>query len=629
MTESGIPKRIIQTGKQFPVAVKARAVMTNLRILHPDFEYEFFDDRRVDSFIDEEFPEFRSLFDSFPFAIQKFDFFRYLVVYRYGGFYFDLDVLLATRLDPLLPFSAIFPFEAISVSDHLRSQYAIDWEIGNYAFGAAPGHPFLAEVIANCVKAQKTPEWAKPMMRGSPMLSRSETWVLNTTGPGLLSRTFAENEELRRSVAILMPDDICDDRNWHCFGDFGIHQMEGTWRPRNGWLRKRSAQYLETRKERKLLTRSSAIGGYRHHSPRVSWNHDRISARDTASTEPLVSILIPAYNAEGTIAETLRSALAQTWRNKEIIVVDDGSKDRTLEVARQFEPAGVKVVTQANQGAIAARNHAYAISSGKYIQWLDADDLLDSAKIARQMKAVCEGLGPYVLLSSAWGSFLHRPREAKFAPSSLWHDQSPVEWLIHKLGENSYMQTSTWLISRDLIDRVGPWDVRMLHDQDGEYFCRALTQSDGVHFVPDSLVYYRSPGVAFSSLSYLGQSTAKIRAHWLAMRLQIQYLRSLEESDRTRKACLAFLQTSLIYFYPEAPDILNEVRALASELGGEVREPELSWKYQWIRILFGWRRAKKGQHILLKFRWSISRILDKTLAHFDGRKGRQRVRRWK
>src|SRR6202007_3446728 len=84
---------------------------------------------------------------------------------------------------------------------------------------------------------------------------------------------------------------------------------------------------------------------------------------------PLVSILIPAYNAEEWIADTLRSAIAQTWEPKEIIVVDDGSTDRTPAIARQFESAQLRVVTQKNQGAAASRNAAYSLSKGDFIQY--------------------------------------------------------------------------------------------------------------------------------------------------------------------------------------------------------------------------------------------------------------------
>lgn len=102
--------------------------------------------------------------------------------------------------------------------------------------------------------------------------------------------------------------------------------------------------------------------------------------------EPLVSILIPCYNAEKWLAETLESALAQTWDNIEIIVVDDGSTDKSLAVAKQFEPDGVKVISQANKGASAARNRAFQESQGDFIQYLDADDLLVPDKIELQVK---------------------------------------------------------------------------------------------------------------------------------------------------------------------------------------------------------------------------------------------------
>src|SRR2546428_12180148 len=117
--------------------------------------------------------------------------------------------------------------------------------------------------------------------------------------------------------------------------------------------------------------------------------------------KPLVSILIPAFDAQEWIADTIKSAVGQTWPRKEIIVVDDGSRDQTVSIARQFASKEISVVAQANQGAAAARNQAFSICQGDYIQWLDADDLLAPDKIARQMDAVEHGAGELLLLSSA------------------------------------------------------------------------------------------------------------------------------------------------------------------------------------------------------------------------------------
>src|SRR5687768_14457984 len=104
--------------------------------------------------------------------------------------------------------------------------------------------------------------------------------------------------------------------------------------------------------------------------------------------QPLVSIIIPAYNAERFIKETIMSALRQSWPSKEIIVVDDGSSDLTYKIAKSFENDGVKLFTQPNSGACAARNKGFNESSGRYIQFLDADDLMASNKITEQMERI-------------------------------------------------------------------------------------------------------------------------------------------------------------------------------------------------------------------------------------------------
>src|SRR5438094_7802858 len=144
---------------------------------------------------------------------------------------------------------------------------------------------------------------------------------------------------------------------------------------------------------------------------------------------PLVSILIPAYNCERWIAETIKSALNQTWPRKEIIVVDDGSRDQTLATARRFASKTVAVISQENQGASAARNKALQLCQGDYIQWLDADDLFSPDKIAKQMEATGRCGSNRTLFSSPWGYFYYRIDKANFAPTSLWCDLSPVEWL--------------------------------------------------------------------------------------------------------------------------------------------------------------------------------------------------------
>jgi len=611
-----IPKRIIQTGKVVPQSVRTRAMVSNIRLLHPDYEYLFFDDKGVEKFIDQEFPQYREVFEAFHFPIQRYDFFRYLAVYRYGGFYFDLDVLLASTLAGLLESGCVFPFEGLTFSHFLRTQFDMDWEIGNYGFGATSGHPFIKAIIENCVRAQEDPAWVKPMMRGLPPLSKREFYVLYTTGPGLVSRTLAENPELAKTVNVLLPDDVCDFNNWNRFGDLGIHLMDASWRLHRGRLRKRLAMNWESWKLHRLVKQSVVYGKTRRHN--YSKDDSAVTGSQVDASKPLVSILIPAYNAHEWIADTLCSAVGQTWERKEIIVVDDGSTDQTYAIARQFEKKGVLVVRQENQGASAARNKAFSLSHGDYIQWLDADDLLAADKLAKQMDLTKQGIGKRTLLSSAWGNFMYRPQNAKFSPTPLWCDLSPVEWLLHKMGQNVYMQTATWLVSRELTEVAGPWDTRLLGDDDGEYFCRVLLASDGVKFVPDAKVYYRSFG--FDSLSYVGESVKKLEAHWLSMQLHIGYLRSLEQSERVNVACLQYLRAWLLCFYPEKRDIVSHAERMAVEFGDRLGIPSLSWKYSWVEKAFGWGVAKAMQRMLRRSRWAIEKRWDKLLRNIETRR---------
>jgi glycosyltransferase involved in cell wall biosynthesis len=331
--------------------------------------------------------------------------------------------------------------------------------------------------------------------------------------------------------------------------------------------------------------------------------------------KPLVSILISAYNAEKWIGYTLESAVSQTWTNREIIVVDDGSTDRTAQIASRFCSRGVTVVSTENRGLSAGQNHAYQLSHGDYIQYLDADDLLALNKIERQLAALRDSDSARVLLSSPWAPFYYRTRGARFVQNSLWEDLKPVEWLIRKMSEGIHMQNATWLVSRELADAAGPWKEDLHYDQDGEFFTRVLIASEGTRFVPETGIYYRATGS--SSVSYIGNSDRKKESLLMSMKLHIEYLRSIEESERVRRACLNYLQIWYYNFYPERPDLVGELQAMATGLGGRLADPCLRWKYAWLKPVFGWRTAKWAQMALPQARASCERLFDKILFSLE------------
>jgi hypothetical protein len=118
-------------------------------------------------------------------------------------------------------------------------------------------------------------------------------------------------------------------------------------------------------------------------------------------------------------------------------------------------------------------------------------------------------------------------------------------------------------------------------------------------------------------LSYIGQSDRKMVAQWRSMQLHIRYIRSLEDSQRVREACVTFLQNWLPFFYPNRPDLVKEIEEMTASLGGKLQPPPLSWKYSWIAALFGRQQAKRAQIILPRVKWSLFRHWDKALFEFE------------
>lgn len=327
----------------------------------------------------------------------------------------------------------------------------------------------------------------------------------------------------------------------------------------------------------------------------------------------LVSILIPAFNSEKWIRSSIESACAQTWPRKEIIIVDDGSRDATLEIARSYSSANVRVASQDNRGASAARNHTLSLAQGDYIQWLDADDLLAPDKIARQLESAEPGHSSRVLLSGAWGQFYHRPKRSRFLPTSLWEDLEPAEWLFRKVDQNLWMAIESWLVSRRLTEMAGPWNETLFLDTDGEYFCRVLLCSCGIRFVPEARCFCRMG--TFGSISHgLALTDQKLNSASISILSYVQRLRVMEDSPRTRAACVKLLQRWAIYFYPDRPDLLCQLQNVAADLGGRLDPPALRAKYRWLQKLVGWSTAKKAQHALPAFRSLLEKHWERLLC---------------
>ena len=162
------------------------------------------------------------------------------------------------------------------------------------------------------------------------------------------------------------------------------------------------------------------------------------------------------------------------------------------------------------------------------------------------------------------------------------------------------MNPATWLISRRLTEKAGPWDERLSLDDDGEYIGRVVAASERIKFVRTAICYYRRSG--FQQLS-MDTSEKAFKSLLLSLGLNVRYLRSLEESERTRKSSLIFLQRLHSYLYLADDDkLIEKAKNIARELGGELMPPELNKKEELMCKLFGLKRGMQFMRMGRKLR---------------------------
>lgn len=311
-----------------------------------------------------------------------------------------------------------------------------------------------------------------------------------------------------------------------------------------------------------------------------------------------VSVLIPAYNAAPYIEQTLASVLAQTWPNLEVIVVDDGSRDDTLAKAQRYASDKVQVVSQPNAGASAARNRAFALATGDYIQYLDADDLLHPNKLKAQLDCLAQHPEARIA-ASAWGMFYDVPDEQSLRPTVLWQDyHDPVQWLVTAWENGVWMQPSAWLTHRSLIVAAGPWDEQIsLHD-DGEFFSRVLLQTQHIPFCAAAKSFYRK-GLSDSLSSIRSEKATK--SHLAVCESYEKSLLQARNDAHTRLACANNYQRLIYGDYPQYPAVRAVAAARVQALGGSTARPFATPAFRVLNGLIGWRMSKYLQNFVYQY----------------------------
>ena len=321
---------------------------------------------------------------------------------------------------------------------------------------------------------------------------------------------------------------------------------------------------------------------------------------------PLVSVIIPLYNAEKYIAETIQNVLSQSYINIEILIIDDGSTDNSLSVAKKYENKKIKIFSQENKGASAARNYGLREANGDFIQFLDADDLISNNKIEEQMKLLVNNENKVAICPT-----IHFFDEEDISLKEIVHEwyqedsNDSIDFLLKLYGgsliEPTYggmITIHAWLTSKKIIEKAGHWNEQITLDDDGEFFCRVLLASGGTRYSPNAINYYRK----FKGNKNLSSRKDRkaVESQFLSTTLKKRHLLSLTTSLQAKKAIASQFLEIAISTYPEFKEISKKAEAEAFMLkGSKMNYYTHTPFYTVVTKLFGWKISAVISHYKL------------------------------
>ena len=211
----------------------------------------------------------------------------------------------------------------------------------------------------------------------------------------------------------------------------------------------------------------------------------------------LVSVIVPTFNRAQYLAETLDSVMSQTYKNWECIVVDDGSTDETSEVVQRYLDSDSRFQYHHRpkskpKGANSCRNYGFELSKGKYIQWLDSDDILGKAKLESQLSLFNKEASNNLAICR-WSTFTVSIDKSKFPnDSNLYKSHEGIESFLKALSNSEgYLPPLAYLMSSKLAREAGKWNENLIINQDGDFFIRVLCKCGKVLYSEEAQVFYR------------------------------------------------------------------------------------------------------------------------------------------
>lgn len=323
-----------------------------------------------------------------------------------------------------------------------------------------------------------------------------------------------------------------------------------------------------------------------------------VEKTEKSEMNPLVSIIIPVYNKCTFIKETLDSALGQTYSNIELVLVNDGSTDGSLDILKKYKtrfPEKITLIHQPNGGVSKAINTGIGASRGDYIQFLDADDLLSSDKIEKQIKLI-SGKGTKTIATCQWVSFKGDVYQSIKVPYNIFKDfNSGLELLLQFWNYQEMNQPAVYLTHRDLLEMAGTWNENLYINQDGEFFTRALLHVEKVLFEPSGKVYYRSPGEGNVSQQKSEKAMTSLLESYRAYECAVL---KIEGSLKVRIALKKVYQKFIYDVYPNYPKLILNADDLIRRLNINFSTYIGGPKFQFISKIIGFKNALMLKRII-------------------------------
>ena len=289
-----------------------------------------------------------------------------------------------------------------------------------------------------------------------------------------------------------------------------------------------------------------------------------------------VSIIVPNYNGGNTIEECINSVLNQTYQNFEIIVVDDGSTDNSIEILRKYTNENIKIIYQPNKGASSARNHGIKYATGDYIQFLDADDTLSPNKIESQIQIFKKlNYDENIVVFGKWAKLGCTPAKINKNQKSVWHSyNNPTDILIDFALNNCCLPPNTYLIHKNIIIKAGLWNESLSRNDDGEFIARILDCASTLYFCEESISFYRSTPNSLSKR--MNHKAAKSQ---IESQIMIAEIMMRNNNPLKKEAVYKMLNSSLKLLYPYyAKERLSGEKYLVEKLEMNATYPSLNFK---------------------------------------------------